>query len=107
MEALTIQQARQLVNPLEERLRELVLDKFGIIPKEELYGALGLGGPRTSVRKIGHDQMIESVMEEEGWTSKRRRKPNKMGSHRDNRENVFLREYLKEASPFRSGAPRC
>lgn len=74
-ESLEVQAARTVRDPLEERLKEIVADKFGIIPKEELFSALGLGGNNTAKRTIRPDTLIDRVMKQNGWESQRLRKP--------------------------------
>ena len=85
------QEARILVNPVEQRLTELISGLHGILPKEELYAALGLDGARTANRRTSHDQLINRVMENNGW-KKTRKRNDSWGSKDDNRVYVFIRQ---------------
>ena len=93
-DAIKAQKLRQLVDANEERLKELVSEKYGVVPKEELFAALGLDGYRTSSRRPYHDQLIDSLMQTEGWTKDRLRQPKSaypFGDNFDNRRKVFVR----------------
>ena len=93
-DATKAQKLRQLVDANEERLKELVSEKYGVVPKEEFFAALGLDGYRTSSRRPYHDQLIDSLMQTEGWTKDRLRQPKSaypFGDNSDNRRKVFVR----------------
>ena len=93
--AAEAQRGRELVNPQEERLRELISGKSGIIPKEELFRAIGLDAHRTSNRNPTHELLVDRVMKAEGWVTDRKRKSAAtfgFGKQQENRVRVFKRD---------------
>jgi len=89
-EAETVQAARKLVDPQEDHLKELVSEVCGVIPQDELFAALGVGGERVSSRSYRHQDIVKRVMSDLGWTRTRRRKPQKSGRNKVNLDNRML-----------------
>ena len=72
-QAVVEQQKREVIDPIEERLGDLISGiENGFIATECLYAAVGLQD--VSKRKDAHAKSIARVMRANGWTQNRRRK---------------------------------
>jgi hypothetical protein len=86
------QQARMVIDPVEERIEDLVGDRTGTLPMEEIYRAIGLGSERTTQRTSKTDATIRRVMTKLGWEWTRIRSPRALlGGRGDNRVRVWQR----------------
>ena len=85
-----VQAARKLVDPQEDHLRQLVPEVGGVIPQDELFAALGVGGERVSSRSYRHQDIVKRVMDDLGWVKTRRRKPESAGLNKFNSDNRMI-----------------
>ncbi len=87
--------SHKVVDPLEERIEDVVGNHVGVLPLEQLYGVIGLGPDRTSQRRSFHRQIIDRVVSRLGWEKSRLRRPSGDRTDErggDNRQHVYVRD---------------